>query len=95
LFHHFAELPGGSALVKSLDLSYAGPDGTDLAFLRSITEYGYIKRPDGTYSAKHLPPVELEYRKQEWSRDVRSITQAELAQMPAGRDGPRYQFIDL
>ena len=95
LFHHFAELPGGSALVKSLDFSYADAGGTDFAFLKSITEYGYIKKPDGTYSVRHLPPVEFEYRNQEWNTDIRSISQAELVHRPAGLDRPRYQFIDL
>ena len=69
LFHDFAELPGGSALVKSLDFSYADPGGTDFAFLKSITEYGYIKKPDGTYAVRHLPPVEFEYRNQEWNNE--------------------------
>lgn len=95
LFHYFAELPGGSALVKSLNLSYACPGGTDFAFLKSISEYGYIKKSDGTYAARHLPPVEFEYRNQEWNKDIKSISQAELVHRPAGLDGSRYQFIDL
>jgi RHS repeat-associated protein len=95
LFHHFAELPGGSALVKSLNLSYADPGGTDFAFLKSMTEYGYIKKPDGTYAVRHLPPVEFEYRNQEWNKNIKSISQAELMHRPAGLEGPHYQFIDL
>ncbi len=95
LFHHFAELPGGSALVKSLDLSYADPSEADFAFLTSLTERGYIKEPDGTYSTRHLPPVEFEYRNQEWNKEVESISQAELFQTASGPDGPRHHFIDL
>lgn len=95
LFHHFAELPGGSALVKSLDFSYGDPGATDFSFLRSITERGYIKRPDGTYSVGQLPPIELDYRVQDWSREIRSISHAELGLQASGPDGPRYQFIDL
>lgn len=95
LFHDFAELPGGSALVKSLNFSYVYPGGTDFAFLQSITEHGYIKKPDGTYSARYLPPVEFQYQNQEWNKDVKSISQAELVQRPAGVDGLRSQFIDL
>src|SRR5262249_54050028 len=68
LFPHSAELPGGSGLVKPLDFSYGDPSATDFSFVTSITERGYIKRPDGTSSVGHLPPIELEYRVQEWSR---------------------------
>ena len=95
LFHHFAELPGGSALVKSLDFSYGDPSATDFAFLTSFTEHGYIKKPDGTYSVGRMPPVELEYRVQEWNKEIRSISHAELGLQASGTDGPRYQFIDL
>jgi hypothetical protein len=95
LFHHFAELPGGSALVKSLDFSYGDASATDFAFLTAITEHGYIKKPDGTYSVGRLPPIELEYRVQEWTKETRSISHAELGLQASGPDGPRYQFIDL
>jgi Salmonella virulence plasmid 65kDa B protein/Insecticide toxin TcdB middle/N-terminal region/Insecticide toxin TcdB middle/C-terminal region/FG-GAP-like repeat len=95
LFHHFAELPGGSALVKSLDFSYGDPNATDFAFLTSITEHGYIKRPDGTYSVGHLPPIELDYRMQEWNKDVETASQAELLPSAAGPDGSRRQLVDL
>jgi len=95
LFHHFAELPGGSALVKSLDFSYGDPSVTDFAFLKSITEHGYIKKPDGTYSVGRMPPIELEYRVQEWNKEIRTISHAELGLQASGPDGPRYQFIDL
>lgn len=95
LFHHFAELCGASALVKSLDFTYGDPGATDFAFLTSITEHGYIKNPDGTYSVARLPPIEFEYRVQEWNKDIRSIPHAELALQASGPDGPSYQFIDL
>ncbi|NTW77620.1 MAG: insecticidal toxin complex protein, partial [Syntrophaceae bacterium] len=37
LFHYFTELPGGSALVKSINFLYDTPDEADFAFLKSIT----------------------------------------------------------
>lgn len=58
LFHYFSELPGGSALVKSLNFGYDTITEEDFTFLKSITAFGYIKKPDGTYSFKNLPPIE-------------------------------------
>src|SRR5262249_26269725 len=87
--------PGGSALVKALDFSYGDPSATDFSFVTSITERGYIKRPDGTYSLGHPPPIEPEYPVQEGSRGIRSISPARPGPHAPGPGGPRYQFIDL
>ncbi len=95
LFHHFSELPGGSALVKSLNFNYDTTGETGLTFLKSIAAYGYIKKPDGTYTDKHLPPTEFEYQKHDWNKDVKSIAPDALVHSPAGLDEPQYQFIDL
>ncbi|PGT56988.1 SpvB/TcaC N-terminal domain-containing protein [Bacillus thuringiensis] len=95
LFHHFAELPGGSALVKSLDFRYGYNGEAGLTFLNSITACGYIKKPDGTYTDKKLPPVEFEYQKHDWNKDVKSISSDSLNHAPSGLDEPLYQFTDL
>lgn len=95
LFHYFAELPGGSALVKSLNFGYDTASEADFTFLKSITAYGYIKKPDGTYTDKNLPPTEFEYQKHEWNKDVKSISPDALVHAPAGLDEPQYQFTDL
>jgi len=52
LFHHFTELPGASALVKSLNFNYDTASEQNFTFLTAITPYGYIKKPDGTYTDK-------------------------------------------
>ena len=44
LFHYFTELPGGSALVKSLNFEYDTSSEEDFTFLKSITTFGYIKQ---------------------------------------------------
>lgn len=95
LFHYFAELPGRSALVKSLNFGYDTASEADFTFLKSITAYGYIKKPDGTYTDKHLPPIEFEYQKLDWNKDVKSVSPDDLVHAPAGLDEPQYQFADL
>ena len=95
LFHYFTELPGGSALVKSVNFEYDTAMEEDFTFLKSITAFGYIKKPDGTYSYKNLPPTEFEYQKHDWNKDVKSISPDALVHAPVGLDEPLYQFTDL
>lgn len=95
LFHHFPELPGDSALVKSLDFAYDTSTEQDFTFLKSITSFGYIKRPDGTYTQKSLPPTEFEYQKHDWNKTVSTISSENLVHAPAGLDESQYQFTDL
>ena len=93
LFHHLTELPGGSALVKSLDFTFdAGPTFT---FLTSITSSGFIKQANGTYTSKSMPPVEFDYQKPDWNKQVRTITAENLVHSPAGLADSSYQFTDL
>ncbi|PRT40157.1 SpvB/TcaC N-terminal domain-containing protein [Bacillus wiedmannii] len=95
LFHYFTELPGGSALVKSLNFGYGNVGETDLTFLNSIIACGYIKKSDGTYTDKKLPPTEFEYQKHDWNIDVKSISADSMLHIPMGLDEPIYQFTDL
>lgn len=101
LFHYFNldELPGGSALIKSLNFQYDTCDKEGFTFLKSITAYGYIKKPepDGTYAYtyKNFPPTEFEYQKHEWNREVITLLSEELVHAPSGIDEQQYQLIDL
>ncbi len=95
LFHFFTELPGGSALVRSLTFEYDTSSDKDFTFLKSIISSGYIKKTDGTYTLKSLPATEYEYQKHEWSKEVKTISSENLVHAPAGLDEPRYQFVDL
>ncbi len=95
LFHYFDELPGGSALVKSLDFEYDTATEESFTFLKSLTSYGYIKKTDGTYSHKNLPPLEFEYQKHDWNKDIKTIASENLIHAPAGLDESEYQFTDL
>jgi hypothetical protein len=95
LFHYFTELPSGSALVKSLNFEYDTSIEEDFTFLKSITTFGYIRQSNGTYTHKNLPPLEFEYQKHDWNKDVKSISPDALVHAPAGLDEPLYQFTDL
>jgi len=59
MFHHFTELGTTPCLVNSLDLEY-NTDAT-FTFLQSATRKGYIRKQDGSYSEKALPPVTFTY----------------------------------
>jgi RHS repeat-associated protein len=91
-FHHFRELNEYDGLVKSLDLNYS--DENDFSFLTSVTSCGYIKKPDGDYSNKKLPPVEFEYQKHEWNGEIKNIASDDIVHLPAGLND-NYQFTDL
>jgi len=95
LFHYFAELPGNSALVKSLNFEYDTSSEEDFSFLKSITASGFIKQIDGTYTHNNLPAMEFEYQKHDWNKDIKSISPDALVHAPAGLDEPLYQFTDL
>lgn len=95
LFHYFSELPGGSALVKSLNINYDKILENGFTFLTSLASYGYIKNPDGIYTNKKLPDIEFEYQKLDWNKEVKSILPENLVHAPSGLDEQQYQFTDL
>ncbi|MGY6274245.1 SpvB/TcaC N-terminal domain-containing protein [Methylomonas sp. MgM2] len=95
LFHQFNELPGGSALVKSLDFEYDTNQQQGFTFLKSITPIGYIKKTDGSYSQKSLPATEFAYQKHAWNNEIKAISIEDLANDPVGLDEKEYLFTDL
>lgn len=95
LYHFFDELPGGSALVKSLNFDYDQKAEQGFTFLKSMTEYGYIKQEDKTYIHQNLPPIEFTYQQHEWDTEVKTISSEDLVHSPSGLDEPLYQFVDL
>jgi RHS repeat-associated protein len=101
LFHIFDELaikPDRSdkkTLVKSVNFEYDTATEQDFTFLKQIVHYGYIKKPDGSYSHKKLPPMEFEYQQPDWSKEVKTISSSNLVHAPVGLDEQQYQFTDL
>src|SRR5690606_18897215 len=73
LIHVFDELalkPDKSdqkTLVRSVNFEYDTTTEQDFTFLKSIASYGYIKKSDGSYSYKRLPPMEFDYQKHDWN----------------------------
>jgi RHS repeat-associated protein len=95
LFHMFTNVNEYNGLVKSINFEYDTVPDDPFSFLKSITEYGYIKKPDGTYTHKKMPPIEFEYQKPRWNKKVKKISEKNLANAPSGLDEPHYQFTDL
>jgi len=101
LFHVFDELaikPDKSdkkTLITSINFGYDTAIEQDFTFLKSITSHGYIKKVNGTYSYKKLPPMEFEYQKHDWNKEVKTIGAEDLVHAPAGLDEQQYQFTDL
>src|SRR5690606_33421260 len=89
-------LPGGSALVGSLDFQYSsnGQPG-NFSFLDTVTSYGYIKHAGNTYTKKRLPPMSFVYQRHEWSTEIKTVGPRGLVHAPAGLAGPEYQGADL
>ena len=94
LFHHFADHEY-NGLVRSLNLEYDTNREEDFTFLTKIWSVGYIKRDDGTYSQKRLPPMEFTYQEHEWNSDIKNIATEDLVHAPAGLGDAAYQFTDL
>jgi hypothetical protein len=95
LVHHFNELPGGSALTRSLELTY-GDNGVDgFTFLKEAVLKGYIKKADGVYTTKAYPPFSFDYQQHDWNTTVKAITEDNLVHAPSGIDQKNYHFVDL
>ena len=94
LFHHFKD-EEYNGLVRSINFEYDTSTEQDFTFLKSITSFGFIKKPDGSYSSKSLPPFEFQYQKHDWNSEVKTVSTDALVHAPVGIDEPSYQFLDL
>lgn len=93
MFHHFTELGAQACLVRSINFTY--DTGTAFTFLKSVTQKGYIRKVDGTYTDKLLPPIEFDYKPPRWNTDVKSLSKESLENSPVGIDDRLYEWIDL
>ncbi|MCC5907084.1 MAG: VCBS repeat-containing protein [Balneolaceae bacterium] len=94
-FHHFKGEDEYDGLVRSVNFEYDTSTEQDFTFLKAVNSYGYIKKPDGSYSHKKLPPLEFDYQKHDWNEDIKTIANEDLIHAPAGLDEQQYQFTDL
>lgn len=95
LYHHFKELPGGSAAVKALQLEYDDNGADGFTFLRQATLTGFTKHDDGSYTSRSMPPMTFRYSKHNWNENVEAIGSEDLVNAPVGISEPLYQFTDL
>ena len=95
LFHHFKGEGEYDGLVRAVNFEYDTASEEDFTFLTAATNVGYIKKPDGSYSNKSLPPMEFTYQKHDWNSVVKTIHSDELVNAPEGIEGSQYQFTDL
>ena len=94
MFHHFPdELGTADCLVRSTEFLYA--PGAIASFITQVTQSGYVRHENGRYLKKSLPPVEFEYSQADVDETVREVDSGSLANLPAGADGARYQWLDL
>ena len=61
--------------------------------MTQVTNSGYVRRPDGSYLKKSMPPVEFAYTQARIDDEVREVDAASLADMPLGASA--YQWLDL
>lgn len=93
MFHHFAELGDSPCLVQSTDFDYVCSPA--LTLLNSVTEAGYVRKENGLYYRKELPPLEFSYTGLQVNEKICSIDPDSLENLPAGLDGINYQWLDL
>ncbi len=110
MFHHFndehqftgtlEETPfGENYLVRSLDLEYEPSSindsgQTEVTYLQSVTQTGYIRKPDGTYSKKSLPPTTYTYQELHWNTEIKNISKEDIINAPVGLTN-NYEWVDL
>ncbi|HMH20176.1 MAG TPA: SpvB/TcaC N-terminal domain-containing protein, partial [Puia sp.] len=93
MFHHFPELGPQPCMVRSMDLEYNA--GTAFTFLTSISQKGYIRKPDGSRTQKAFPPVEFTYEQLGWNTEIKTLPRESLDNLPTGIDDNAWQWIDL
>jgi RHS repeat-associated protein len=94
MFHHFPnELGTDDYLVRSTEFTYK--EDPIASFITQITQSGYLRKKDGTYLKKSLPPLEFEYSQASVQEEVREVDPESLENLPYGLDGTRYQWLDL
>jgi len=94
MFHHFPdELGTEDCLVSSTEFAYN--ESTLASFITDVTQSGYVRRTDGTYLKKSLPPLEFEYSQVAIQEEVKEIDAESLENLPYGLDGQGYRWVDL
>ncbi len=99
LFHKFEELGESPCLVKSTKLNYEGSDinaagGSEVSYLVSAEQSGYIRNEDNSYSKKSFPLIQFDYQTLEWSKTIQNVSSESIQNAPEGLTND-YQWVDL
>ena len=106
MFHHFDDEKqwdnsdfGTNYLVRSLDLEYEPSSINDsgqseTTYLKSITQNGYVRKPNGSYSKKSLPAMEFSYQHLNWNKSIKTVSPENIINAPVGLTN-NYQWVDF
>jgi RHS repeat-associated protein len=106
MFHHFPDEKqkdgsdfGVNYLVRSMELEYEpssinNSGEVEVRYLGSIVQNGHIRKADGTYATKSLPPLEFTYQHLEWNNEVKTVSSENIMNAPVGLTN-NYQWTDL
>ena len=94
MFHHFeADLGVAEYLVRATEFTF---NQTPIAsFLTAATQIGFVRRADGSYLKRSMPPVEFDYSQAVVDPQVRDIDPKSLDNLPAGVGTGDYRWLDL
>ncbi len=102
MYHTFPDLNNGMpTLVRSMNFDYTLSNQqkaesnrpSELTYLTSITQNGYVWRNNG-YASKALPKMTFDYQWLKWNTEVKTVTTENLMHAPTGLSG-NYQWVDL
>ena len=79
--------------MRSTDFEY--DDSAHLAKLARVTQRWYEPHPDGGLTVAGLPPTEFGYTEARIVPELHEFDPRDLAALPYGVDGDRYQLVDL
>lgn len=92
LFHHFpAELGTNDCLVNAVHLTH--DETPQVTRLVGVTFSGYVRRTDGTYLKRSLPPLALRYSEAVVDDTVHDVDPASLENLPTGSS--RRRWVDV
>jgi hypothetical protein len=107
-FHSFKEMNDGvnavPILVRSVDMSFRlfqnaiatalQKRNSEADYIIALQQSGYIKKQDGSYSKKSLPPIEFSYQQFQWNKTTENVSPDNLQNDPVGLTST-YQWADL
>lgn len=94
MFHHFPDEFGiNDYLVRSTEFNYN--ESPVASFITKITQLGFVRKSDGTYLNKSLPPLEFGYSQATIQDKISQINAESLENLPQGLDGMSYRWVDL